>query len=119
MPRFDKNTPKDVLRAQAEKDVARIIKTVQHDSEGRQYHWNASIELFESDPDENGRTHVKGIDSSVPGYWFYCPFSSGYNSKGYELKCNTPHFVFIHQDGEKLTCRKCNEESTISIGTVD
>ena len=62
-----------------------------------------------------GKKWVKGIDSSVPGFWHNCPEIVGANSKGYDIVCATPHFVFIYQDGEKLTCRKCNKESTIKI----
>ena len=115
MPQFDKNTPKDVLRKQAEEDIARISKTVQRDSSGREYFWNKEIGFFESEPDENGKCWVKGIDSSVPGYWFYCPEVTGTNTKGYEIVCNSPHFVFSYQDGEKLTCRECKAESTIKL----
>ena len=117
MPRFDKDTSKEVLRKQAKEDTDRINKTTQRDSAGREFKWNGSF--FESKPDENGVTWIKGIDSSVPGYWFSCPNVTGHNSKGYELVCRVPHFVFIFQDGEKLTCRKCNVECTIKIATVE
>ena len=115
MPAFDKDTPVDVLKKQAQEDVARISKTVQHDSAGREYQWNEEAVFFESEADENGKTWIKGIDSSVPGFWFNCPQITGANSKGYDIVCATPHFVFIYQDGEKLTCRKCNEETTIKL----
>ena len=113
MPHFDKNTSEDVLRKCAKEDVDRISKTIQKDSRGREYKWNGSF--FESEPDDNGNTWIKGIDSSVPGFWFYCPNITGTNSKGYDLVCKATHFVFIYQDGEKLTCRKCKAENTIKI----
>ena len=85
------------------------------DGDGREYKWNEDIGFFESEADDAGKKWVKGIDSSVPGYWFTCPQIVGSNSKGYDIVCATPHFVFIYQDGEKLTCRKCNKESTIKL----
>jgi hypothetical protein len=115
MPSFTKDTSKDVLKKQAEEDVARIKKTTQYDGDGREYKWNEDIGFFESEADDAGKKWVKGIDSSVPGYWFTCPEIVGSNSKGYDIVCATPHFVFIFQDGEKLTCRKCNKESTVKL----
>ena len=115
MPSFTKDTSKDILKKQAEADVARIKKTTQYDGDGREYKWNEDIGFFESEADDAGKKWVKGIDSSVPGYWFTCPEIVGSNSKGYDIVCATPHFVFIFQDGEKLTCRKCNKESTIKL----
>jgi len=117
MPRFDKNTSHEVLRKQAEKDLERIIKTTQRDAAGREYKWNGNF--FESKPDDRGATWIKGIDSSVPGYWFSCDNITGTSSKGYDIVCRTTHFVFIYQDGEKLTCRKCNAECTIKIATTE
>ena len=113
MPRFDNSTSKEILKKQAEEDVARISKTIQRDSAGREYTWNGNF--FESEPDDTGKTWIKGIDSSVPGFWFYCTNKTGSNSKGYDIVCNVPHFVFSYQDGEKLTCRECNAENTIHI----
>ena len=115
MPKFNESTSEAELRKQAEEDVARISKTIQHDSAGREYIWQEDKGFFESEADENGKTWIKGIDSSVPGFWFNCPNITGANSKGYDIVCATPHFVFIYQDGEKLTCRKCNKESTIKL----
>ena len=112
MPKITDDTPKSVLKQIAEEDIARISKTIQKDPSGRLYYWNGTF--FESKP-EDGKTWILGIDSSVKGYWYYCPEITGHNSKGYELKCNTPHFVFIYQDGEKLTCRKCKKENTIKL----
>mgnify|MGYP006114404455 FL=1 len=40
MPSFTKDTSKDVLKKQAEADVARIKKTIQHDNNGIEYKWN-------------------------------------------------------------------------------
>ena len=37
MPSFTKDTSKDVLKKQAEEDVARIKKTTQYDGDGREY----------------------------------------------------------------------------------
>ncbi|WP_428323652.1 hypothetical protein [Nitrosopumilus sp.] len=101
------------LREIAEADEARISKTIQKDPHGREYKWNG--DHFESEPDENGKTWVLGVDSAVPGFWFYCPEITGHNSKGFETKCSTPHFVFIYQDGEKLTCRGCKKEVTVNV----
>ena len=115
MPKFNESTSEAELRKQAEEDVARISKTIQHDSAGREYIWQEDKGFFESEADENGKTWIKGIDSSVPGFWFNCPKITGANSKGYDIVCATPHFVFIYQDGEKLTCRKCKKENTIKI----
>jgi hypothetical protein len=115
MPSFTKDTSKDILKKQAEEDVARIKKTVQHDNNGIEYKWNESLQCFESEKDEAGKTRLLGIDSSVPGYWIYCPQITGSTSKGYDIKCRATNFVFIFQDGEKLTCRKCNKENTIKI----
>lgn len=97
----------------AKEDEERISKTIQKDPSGREFFWNG--DHFESEPDENGKTWVLGVDSSVPGFWHYCPKITGVNSKGYEIQCRTPHFVFYPQEGEKLTCRKCKEESTIEF----
>lgn len=113
MPKITKDTPVSELKRIAESDTRRISKTIQIDPSGREYKWNG--DFFESEPDEAGKTWIKGIDSSVPGFWFYCPETTGVNSKGYELECQTPHFVFIFQDGEKLTCRKCKKENTIKL----
>ena len=113
MPKITSDMSVEKLREIAKKDVDRISKTIQKDPQGREYTWNGNF--FESKPDENGKTWIMGIDSSVKGYWFYCPEKTGHNSKGYELVCNTPHFVFIFQDGEKLTCRKCKKEQTIKF----
>jgi len=116
MPKITANTTEKELREIAKADVDRIKKTIQKDPKGIEHFWNEKIQMFESKPlDENGHTTVMGIDSSVKGYWHYCPKVNGHNSKGYELKCLTPHFVFIFQDGEKLTCRKCKTESTIKL----
>lgn len=115
MPKTDNKTSNEKLREIAKADVERISKTVQTDSSGREYLYNEDKKLFESEPDENGKTWVLGIDSSVPGYWFYCPNVTGVSSKGYELVCRTPHFVFIYQNGEKLVCRECKTEFTIEL----
>ena len=115
MPKVTSQTSDSELRAIAEADVARISKTIQTDPSGREYSWNEEKGFFESEVDENGKTWVLGIDSSVPGYWHYCPKVTGSNSKGYDVVCRTPHFVFIYQDGEKLTCTKCGAESTVNI----
>jgi hypothetical protein len=115
MPKVYSSTPAGELRKIAEADIARISKTIQRDPAGREYTWNAEHKQFLSKPDENGKTWILGIDSSVPGYWWYCPNIKGVNSKGYEIVCRTPHFVFIYQDGEKLTCRECKTESTINL----
>ena len=114
MPVFTRKTPKDVLRKQAEVDVARIKKTIQHDDNGLEYKWNEDLQCFEN-INEFGQVTLLGVDSSVPGYWFYCPKVVGSSSKGYDLKCAIPNFVFIYQDGEKLTCRKCKTDTTIKI----
>lgn len=116
MPKITDKTTNEELRIIAGKDVERISKTIQKDPRGVEHFWNEDIKMFESkELDENGHTTVMGIDSSVKGYWFYCPKITGHNSKGYELQCNVPHFVFVFQDGEKLTCRKCKTESTIKL----
>jgi len=116
MPKITKDTSNAELRKIAEADVERIKKTVQKDPNGVLHYWNEEIGMFESkERDENGHTSVMGIDSSVKGFWHYCPKVTGHNSKGYELRCMVPHFVFIFQDGEKLTCRKCKHESTVKI----
>ena len=115
MPKIDNKTSNEKLLKIAKADVERIKKTVQTDSSGREYLYSEDKKLFESEPDENGKTWVLGIDSSVPGYWVYCPNVTGSSSKGYELKCRTPHFVFIYQDGEKLTCRECKMDFTIKL----
>ena len=113
MPKITKDTTDAELREIVKADIKRLSKTIQRDTVGREYTYNG--DFFESKPDKKGKTWIMGIDSSVPGFWFYCPKITGHNSKGYELKCETPHFVFIYQDGEKLTCRKCKEKSTIKL----
>ncbi len=105
---------KKSLREIAKEDVARISKTIQKDPSGREHFWNG--DFFESKP-ENDKTWILGIDSEVPGFWDYCPTKTGVSTKGYDLVCQTPNFVFIFQDGEKLTCRKCKKEHTIKIVT--
>jgi len=117
MPRITKDTSNSELKRIAEEDVARISKTIQRDPNGREFFWNAEQNCFLSKPDENGKIWILGIDSSVAGYWHYCPKVTGANSKGYDIKCRTPHFVFVYQDGEKLTCTKCGAESTVNIVT--
>jgi len=114
MPKITKDTPKSVMKEIADKEVARIKVTKQTDSNGRIYDWSEKDQLFVHF-DEDGKEWVKGVDSSVPGFWVYCSQVTGHNSKGFELKCNAPHFVFLHQDGEKLSCRKCKSEITIKL----
>lgn len=115
MPKITSFTSKDELKKIAQEDVARISKTIQKDPTGREFTFDFKRNLFASKIEENGKEWIMGIDSSVPGYWHYCPKVIGSSSKGYDLKCNTAHFVFIYQDGEKLTCSKCKSESTIKL----
>jgi len=114
MPKITKDTSKEKMKEVADSDVARIKLTIQTDSNGREYSWDEKDGIFKHF-DSDGKEWVKGIDSSVPGYWFYCPKVTGHSSRGFEIVCRTPHFVFLHQDGEKLTCRKCKSEATIDL----
>jgi len=114
MPKITSETSNAELREIAEADVNRIKKTIQKDPNGLEYTFNEEGQCFTA-IDKDGKEWIMGIDSAVKGYWHYCPEMTGHNSKGYELKCRTPHFVFIYQDGEKLTCRKCKKENTIEL----
>lgn len=98
----------------AKADVERISKTVQTDSNGLVYNFDTKAQCFLG-TDAKGVEWIMGVDSSVEGYWYNCPVSQGFNSKGYEQFCKTPHFVFKFQHGEKLTCRKCKQESTVQL----
>ena len=96
MPSFTKDTSKDVLKKQAEEDVARIKKTTQYDGDGREYKWNDSIGFFESEADDAGKKWVKGIDSSVPGYWFTCPEIVGVQIARDTTLCVQHHISFSY-----------------------
>ena len=111
-------TPEEVIIADdgsTPETKALVSRFIQDSGLNIVYSWQEDKGFFESEADENGKTWIKGIDSSVPGFWLNCPKIRGANSKGYDIVCATPHFVFIYQDGEKLTCRKCNKESTIKL----
>jgi len=114
MPKVTRDTPKERMREIANADVARIKLTKQTDVNGREYSWDEEQGIFVH-IDDDGKEWFKGIDSSVPGYWFYCPEVTGHTSRGFEIVCRHPNFVFLHQDGEKLTCKKCKKECTVDL----
>lgn len=102
------------LRKTAEEDVKRISKTIQKDVNGEEFTWNEDKHCF-TRTDDQGKLWLKGVDSSVPAYWSYCPNKTGHNTKGYETVCRTPHFVFIFENGEDKKCDGCGKTYKISI----
>ena len=101
------------LREIAEEDIARISKTVQLDSNGTEYHYDETRKCFVGEKD--GKQWLKGVETDVPAYWWYCPHKTGDSPKGYEVFCRTPHFVLIYQDGEDITCTHCGTTSKIKL----
>ena len=104
------------LRKIAEEDVKRISKTIQKDKDGKEFTWDKKRNCF-SRLDDKKQLWLKGIDSSVAGYWSYCTNKTGHNTKGYETKCGYTHFVFIFENGETKKCNGCGKDYTINIVT--
>lgn len=102
------------LREKAKKDVERLSKGKPRDQAGREYTWNEGKQCFTRTA-KDGKLWVKGINSTVPGYWSYCPNQTNVNADGLPVTCNTPHFVFIFQNGEDKKCDGCGETYKIVI----
>lgn len=102
------------LRKQAKADIERLSKGHPRDVNGEVYDWDAGKRCF-TRTDDKGQLWVKGINSRVAGYWSYCPSTVNVDRDGLPVTCNTPHFVFIFENGEDKKCDKCGETFKIVI----
>lgn len=102
------------LRAKAEKDIARLSKGHPKDRQGNIFDWNEKRRCF-TRKDKAGNLWVKGINSTVAGYWANCDNESNLNQDGLPVTCNVPHFVFIFENGETKKCDGCGKDFKIKI----
>lgn len=106
---------KESLKKIAEAEVEKLKHGKPRDTQGNSYEWDEGKRCFQR-IDEKGQLWVKGINTSVPAYWSYCSNDSdNVDINGFSLKCNTPHFVFIYEDGEEKVCDECKRPYKIVI----
>lgn len=109
---------KNELRKKAESDIKRLSKTTPTDSKGHKFKWDKKDRVFKARDEKSGKEWLKGVDSEVAGYWWYCPNIIGQTYKGYNKYCYKPHFVFLYQHGDILNCTGCKLQCTIDLGNV-